>query len=410
VRDLALTFDQRWQRAGGGHPPAFEVPAVDPGLAPGGDIAQIARTYFAPAPGADSRALHFAPQGDRTLADTMVNAIREAREYIYLEDQYFVPPRVYREALLAKVNNREIRQLIINIVGITDMLFADSVREAFFSALLTADNGAGIVRIGSPRRRFTSTDNDVRASSGKMLLGENLLAGEGPLSLIFLTPAARIPALPFWVAVEGELIYVYDESSATVVSPGTRAFVCERGSATAIAAGGSSPRGAFPRAHARGAPATAVDLTGIYVHAKLMLVDDVFLSIGSANLDNRGAFYDGEANCFTIPEGLRLSPRNPALELRRQIWAEMLDLPAQMLAPLLTDPVAAGPLFDRSPFTGNRYTRIDAHPPHLMLSFTSGDGALSNVLQTIGFTVQAANVPELFAQIVDPHSRTEPSP
>jgi len=410
VHDLALTFDQRWQRDGGGEAPAFEVPAIDDALAPGGDIVQIARTYYAPAIGAEDRALHFAPNGDRTLFDTMRSAILQAREFIYIEDQYFTPPPEYREALIGKVTRREIRQLIITIPRITDQLFGDTVRQAFISDLFTADAGAGIVRIGYPRRRFTSTDNEIRASSGKMLLGGDLAAGGGELSLIFLTPAARIPALPFWVAVEGELIYVYDESSATIVQEGTKAFLCERGDPTAIVAGGSSPSGAFPRAHKQGAPATAVDLTDIYVHAKMMIVDDVFVSIGSANLNNRGLFYDGEVNCFTIPDALRTSSRNPALMLRRQLWAEMLDLPAEMVAPLLGDPLAAGRLFDRSPFVGNRYTRIDARPPRLLLGYTSGDGAIADFFQALGFTILAVNYPTLFAEIVDPRSRTGSQP
>jgi phosphatidylserine/phosphatidylglycerophosphate/cardiolipin synthase-like enzyme len=410
VHDLALTFEQRWALSGGGAATAFPVPLVNPTLAPGTDIAQIARTYFAPAPGADDRALFFAPHGDRTIADTTLSAIRQAQEYIYLEDQYFVPPRVYREALLAKVSNREIRQLIISIVGISgDILFGDRVREAFFHDLLEADAGARIVRIGYPRRRFTSTDNSVRASSGKMLLAEDLFAGGGTQARIVLTPDSRIPALPFWVAVEGELIYVYDEGSATNV-PGTKAFLCERGDTTQIVQGGATPKGAFPRGHKVGAPVTAIDLTGIYVHAKLILVDDVFVGIGSANLDNRGFFYDGEANCFTIPEGLRTSPNNPAFQLRRKIWAEMVDLPEQMIAPLMSDPLAAGRLFDRSPFACNRYTPIEARPPHLMLSYTSGDGAFLDLLRAFFFTVQFADIPTLYATVVDPHSSLEPNP
>jgi phosphatidylserine/phosphatidylglycerophosphate/cardiolipin synthase-like enzyme len=406
VHDLALTFDQRWERDGGGQDPAFEVPGIDAALAPGGDIVQVARTYYAPAIGGEDRALHFAPNGDRTLFDTMRLAILHAQEFIYIEDQYFTPPPEYREALVGKVARREIRQLIVTIPGSTDQLFGDAVRQAFISDLMAADAGAGIVRIGYPRRRFTSTDNEIRASSGKLLLGGDLAAGGGELSLIFLAPAARIPALPFWVAVEGELIYVYDESSATIVQEGTKAFLCERGDSTAVINGGASPSGAFPRAHKQGAPATAVDLTDIYVHAKMMIVDDVFVSIGSANLNNRGLFYDGEANCFTIPEALRASPRNPALMLRRKLWAEMLDLPAEMLAPLLGDPLACGRLFERSPFAGNRYTRIDARPPHLLLGYTSGDGAIGDLFQALGFTILAANHSALFAQIIDPRSRT----
>jgi len=142
----------------------------------------------------------------------------------------------------------------------------------------------------------------------------------------------------------------------------------------------------------------------------MMIVDDVFVSIGSANLNNRGLFYDGEVNCFTIPDALRTSSRNPALMLRRQLWAEMLDLPAEMVAPLLGDPLAAGRLFDRSPFVGNRYTRIDARPPRLLLGYTSGDGAIADFFQALGFTILAVNYPTLFAEIVDPRSRTGSQP
>jgi phosphatidylserine/phosphatidylglycerophosphate/cardiolipin synthase-like enzyme len=411
VRDLALTFEQRWQRDGGGQQPAFAVPGIDAGLTPGGDIAQIARTYFAPAAGAPERQLAFAPNGDRTIADTIVAAIRQARELIYIEDQYLTPPQVYRDALLAKVAGREIRQLVIAVPGLTDQPFGVSYRDAFVNDLANADAGAGIVRIGYPRRRFTSTDNELRASSGKMLLGQDLAAGGGTMALIFLGPPARIPDVPFWVSIEGELIYVYDESGAPNPEPDSmKAFLCERGDTTHLISGGASPSGAFPRAHKRGASATAVDLSNIYVHAKMMIVDDVFLGLGSANLNHRGLFYDGEVNCFTIPDALRASPRNPSLMLRRQLWAEMLDLPAEMVAPLLSDPVAAAKLFDRSPFAGNRFTPLDAQPPNLMLGYTTADGAVSDIIQGLGFTIVAANWPALFTQVVDPSSRTETGP
>jgi hypothetical protein len=244
-----------------------------------------------------------------------------------------------------------------------------------------------------------------------MLLGKELAAGADALPVIFLGPPSRIPGLPFWVSVEGELIYVYDESGAINEHPeAMKAFVCERGDATRIVAGGPSPKGAFPRQHQAGAPATAIDLTDIYVHAKLTVVDDVFLAVGSANLDHRGFYYDGELHSFTIPDGLRMSPRNPASMLRRQVWAELLDLPAEMAAPLLADPLAAGRLFDRSPFAGNRYAPVDARPVHLFHSFTSGDGALMDLFQALGFAITAADVSDLFKLLVDPSSRTDPEP
>jgi phosphatidylserine/phosphatidylglycerophosphate/cardiolipin synthase-like enzyme len=413
VRDLAITFDDRWQRDGGGVAPAFAVPAADPTLAPGTDIVQIARTYFAPATDAAgiARGFPFAPGGDRTIANTMLRAIDQARELIYIEDQYLTPPQVYQDALVAKVTNREIRQLIITVPGLTDQPFGVSFRDAFVGSLITADAGAGIVRIGLPRRRFTSTDNQLRASSGKMLLGQDLPAAGGTNFPLFLGPPSRIPSVPFWVSIEGELIYVYDESGAP--NPDIahmKAFLADRGDATRIVAGGSSPAGAFPRAHKAGAAATAVDLSNIYVHAKMMIVDDVFIGIGSANLNRRGLFYDGEISCFTIAEGLRTSPRNPALALRRQLWAEMLDLPADLAAPLLTDPIAAAQLFARSPFAGNRHMPLDAQPPNLMRSYAPGDGGVADVLTGLGFIFTALNWPTIFTQVVDPTSRTVNAP
>jgi phosphatidylserine/phosphatidylglycerophosphate/cardiolipin synthase-like enzyme len=408
VRDLALTFETRWARDGGGAPLAFSAPAVDNALAPGGDIVQIARTYFAPAPGANARQLAFAPDGDRTIADTMIAAIVAAKEFIYIEDQYLTPPQEYIDALTAKVAGREIRQLIIAVPGLTDQPFGVTRRSALVTDLITADAGAGMVRVGYPRRRFTSTDNERRASSGKLLLGTDLAAGGGALATIFLGPPARLPALPFWVSVEGELIWVYDEAVA-IPNPDAatmKAFYAERGDNTRLVRGDDSTGGGTTaRAHARGAPATVVALSDIYVHAKMMIVDDVFLGLGSANLNHRGLFYDGEVNCFTIPDGLRPSVRNPALALRRQLWAEMLDLPAGMAAPLLSDPLAAARLFDRSPFAGNRFVPLDAQPAKLMLSYAPGDGAFMDVLTGLGFVIEALNVDPLFNNVVDPSSR-----
>jgi phosphatidylserine/phosphatidylglycerophosphate/cardiolipin synthase-like enzyme len=406
VGDLAISFDERWANEGTGGS-AFPPPAFDPTLSPGTDVVQVARTYFAPEVGTPGRALPYAPDGDRTIADTMLAAIAEAKEYIYVEDQYLSPPQVYWDALVAKVALREVRQVIIVNAGAADQPFGDIARQGFVTDLLAADAGAGIVRVGYPRRRFTSTDNDLRADSGKLLLMADLPAAAGGLPTIFLGPPSRIPAVPYWVCVGGEMIYVYDESTLPNPEPESmRGFTCERGPSTHFVRGGATPVGTRTREHARGAPATVVDVSNIYVHAKLMIVDDVFVGIGSANLNNRGLFYDGEINLFSMPESLRHSPRNPALQLRRRLWAEMMDFPEAMVTPLLGEPLASAPLLDRSPFAGNRFLPLDAQPPHLMLGWTTGDGAFMTILQLLGFSIVAADQPALYEHIVDPKSRT----
>jgi hypothetical protein len=146
------------------------------------------------------------------------------------------------------------------------------------------------------------------------------------------------------------------------------------------------------------------------VHAKLMLVDDVFLGVGSANLNRRGLFYDGEVQCFAVPEALRAGPQNPVLALRRRLWAEMLDLPPGAAGALLDEPVAASALFRRSPFQGNRYVPIEGLPDHFMFGWSTGDGAVGTVLAGLGFTLIAGNEDVFYRFVVDPTSRLDPAP
>jgi phosphatidylserine/phosphatidylglycerophosphate/cardiolipin synthase-like enzyme len=51
----------------------------------------------------------------------------------------------------------------------------------------------------------------------------------------------------------------------------------------------------------------------IYIHSKLMLVDDVFMTLGSANLNQRSMAVDSEINIATID-------RRVALDLRKRVW------------------------------------------------------------------------------------------
>lgn len=401
VRDLSISFNQRWARDGAGDADPFDPPDTAVLGTPGSDIVQVARTYFRPQD--PSRALEFAPQGDRTIADTLLAAIGQASEYVYIEDQYLTPPAVYNNALIAKVANREIRKLIIVVPGLTDQPFGETPRSGLVAALEAADAGAGIVKVGYPRRRYTVPDNDLRSSSGRCLLAEALPAAPGVNDTVALTPEARVPGVPFWLAVEGELMWVYDEST-TAAPPGAKRLQVVRGPGTRLVKGGLAPEGSTPAAHPVGSAATVVDLSGIYVHSKMMIVDDVFLAVGSANLNRRGLFHDGEINLFTMPEGLRAAPANPILQLRRRLWAEMLDLPADMAAPLLDDPLAASRLFDRSPLLGNRFVGLETVPDHLLFEATTGDGLVAVLLRGFVFGVGAINHVKLFDAVVDPSS------
>jgi phosphatidylserine/phosphatidylglycerophosphate/cardiolipin synthase-like enzyme len=64
--------------------------------------------------------------------------------------------------------------------------------------------------------------------------------------------------------------------------------------------------------------AGAWPLQPVYVHAKVGIVDDRWLTIGSANLNEHSLFNDTEMNVVAVDEGL-------ATALRKRLWAEHLE-------------------------------------------------------------------------------------
>ncbi len=56
----------------------------------------------------------------------------------------------------------------------------------------------------------------------------------------------------------------------------------------------------------------------VYVHAKIGIVDDRWMTIGSANLNAHSLFNDSEVNIVTQDRGL-------VLDVRRRLWAEHLE-------------------------------------------------------------------------------------
>jgi phosphatidylserine/phosphatidylglycerophosphate/cardiolipin synthase-like enzyme len=406
VYELELSFQERWTQDGGGTSLAYDPLPPAAGAAPvGSDAVQVARTYFKPAD--PSRELAFATEGDDTIRRTLLQTISNAQEFIMVEDQYFTPPQEYTDALADKVGSGDISTLLIVLTGVTDQPFGEAVRSGSISKIQAADPG-GVVRIGYLRRHFTLPDNELRASSGRLLLMADISnAGNIPDGVV-LGPKSRVPPVPFWFAIEGELMYAYDEAASS--PPGyTTAFQVLRGPDTGLiqkpAAGVLTPR---TRGHSAGCAVTVVDLAGIYVHSKLTIVDDVFMSIGSANVDRRGFYHDGELQVFSVPEPLKASAANPVAALRRQIWAEVLNLPLSTAAPLLADPHDAAALFDRSPLLGNRFTPIDAYPAHLMFDAIGGDGLVGLLLKLGLGTLETIDQSDLYDGVVDPTSALDP--
>ena len=82
---------------------------------------------------------------------------------------------------------------------------------------------------------------------------------------------------------------------------------------------------------ARSTPARARCADPVYVHAKIGIVDDAWLTLGSANLNEHSLFNDTEMN--VVAHDPELADRT-----RRRLWAEHLELPVDEVP---ADPIEA---------------------------------------------------------------------
>jgi phosphatidylserine/phosphatidylglycerophosphate/cardiolipin synthase-like enzyme len=375
-------------------------PDPAPGAAAGPHLARIGRTYYGPRGPA---VLPYAPAGDAGIYKTMVAAIQSARDVIYIEDQYFTPTDPFVEALADAA--ARCRRLLILMPSGTDQLFGDLRQQHVLAELRAAWQDRMLA--GAILRRPKLAAAGRVAAKGRAYLGREALAGD---DVIYLEPPARVPEMPCWLWIDGEMMLARAAQTLPIDGRPMAQVEVLRGSTS----GDAKWRG-HRRRHQRGAPVTCSSLASIYVHAKTMMVDDLFLSIGSCNVNRRGFFCDGEINVFAIPEALAGARDNPARSARTQLWAEHLGLPPAMGATLLADPVAAFDLFWRSHLLGNRFIPISSLDLKLSL------GAQLDIVPMSFFTLLAAladvgtlTANGIYQRIwnlgIEPSSATDPAP
>jgi hypothetical protein len=83
--------------------------------------------------------------------------------------------------------------------------------------------------------------------------------------------------------------------------------------------------------------ASRENLDPIYVHSKLVIADDTWFTIGSANLTRRSWTFDSEINAACVDTRIRRGGHRSARELRIDLLAEHLQL-LPVERPLLEDP------------------------------------------------------------------------
>lgn len=410
VAELAQTFMQRWQRERTEPLSLAAAGTFDALPTPGHDIVQVARTYYRPPPGGTG--LPFAPSGESTILETTLRAIAQARHYIYIEDQYLTPPERYIAALEAAAA-RDVGSLIIVVPDHPDQPFGLGPRQRFANRMRAAWGER--LRIGNMRNPFARLNATRIASLGRLWLREELTT---TASKVTVGPTARVPKPPFWLAIDREVMWVPATGSprdAMGHDDGGRAVTLEveRGRETNLYGIGI---GTEPARHEAGAAATVIHYPGIYVHSKVTLIDDCFASLGSANINRRGFFSDGECTLFTLREELAHGD-NWIRALRKRLWGELLGVPEAFALAMFDDPLAHLELFDRPVYTGNRFVPFDSHPfgidfGGLSAAFTTESGVLDIMISAAGVlasvALAATDTEAVFDTIIDPTSELEP--
>lgn len=401
--ELAKTFSQRWARTGG-TALEIDVPGAFTGLPTDGpDIVQVARTYFGPDPGDTSRAFSFAPSGERTILNTTLAAIGQARRYIYIEDQYLTPPFEYRSALVSAASYVS-GPLIIVIPETPDQPFGFESRQQLISDLAVAWGDR--LKVGTMRGRFSRIQTNRKMAVGRLWLTEEL-AETG--NQVAVGPPNRVPGTPFWLVIDNEAMRVIGKAAGTGTVESVRLRV-DRESTTNLFGVGKGTKRAK---HKEGTPVTAGIFAGIYVHSKMMLIDDSFASIGSANCNRRGYYSDGECNIFALREDLTHA-ENWIRTLRTRLWSELAGVPEEFGAVAFADPFRHLHLFDRKFLTGNRFSPFTAQPYtaafEVQADFTGGTSVLAGVgfilkaATGIGQIIAGAESEDLFDTFIDPSS------
>ncbi len=348
-------------------------------IAPAGDdIVQIARTIYRPSAANAAEAFWFAPNGEASVHDSILRAIHSAREYIYIEDQFMAPPDsggAGDEILEALVGAAERCKALIMVFpeGTGDKQWMFGVeRRNWLMARLSEAWGQQAHRRFLPlihARPLLDRTGPV-ASFRRTVLKDAISAVATQIRVV---DGKRVPPAPCWAWISGELLLVNQVDVDTL--SGAASLSVERGTQ------GRHLNDSWARDHAAGAPVTFARFDDVFIHAKMMLVDDVYASIGSTNMSRRSMYHDGEISAQIVPGQLRAAATNPVRDLRCRVWADHLGIPPEVALAALSDPLEALPLFERTRAAGNTLV------PYLLLDDMKPQGAAietANAVQILG--------------------------
>jgi phosphatidylserine/phosphatidylglycerophosphate/cardiolipin synthase-like enzyme len=285
----------------------------------GTDLVQIART-FGNTRGLEDEQIHnggdfrddngyaFAPDGDFTIEAAILGAIKRAKRYIYIEDQFLANMKI-ATAVADRIVER--RDAIAADPDGEEPFYVYILVPYFPNSTKTATDLGAYTRPADALKRFAQWAAEKPEPSASLVgkLIELAKAQGGPVPDRFETVDTFGYLQTRWFSLLSSVDNNQEhwQMHCLRLPP----YVTRQGNFGHWATGGTSLE------------PLPLDERRTYIHTKIVIVDDIWATIGSANMCVRSYTMDSEINCSFIDgrtddRGLRVSVR----ELRRALWAD----------------------------------------------------------------------------------------
>ncbi|WP_211462795.1 phospholipase D-like domain-containing protein, partial [Collimonas silvisoli] len=292
LRDVHHNFLSAWLRAKG-QPHQGESKAVPPSLptTARGSTIQIVRTQ--------------PEEGDKTIKSAYFQATGLARNYLYIENQYFFYERWVRHLKKMRANftqwsldagKKSCECKLLHLFVVIPQPEDDGMVPRTYDTVKSLGEGQSMT--GADPRKRAGQQSVIEAAQKKYdadVAYWNKLSPEQQMAEPGLTP------------IKGPLLQTSERVREPVKNPKT-------GEIEALGLKVLLAR-LITRNNGRPLPKQVSNYRQVYIHSKLMVIDDSFITLGSANMNLRSMAGDSEINMTTDDAA-------KAAELRKRVWGQ----------------------------------------------------------------------------------------